>query len=51
MLEPVIAQMAEDTLKEEMNLSGAGAVTSVTREIPPSPIGTTRPLPRHAPGF
>lgn len=31
MLEPVIAQMAEDTLKEEMNLSGAGAVSSVTR--------------------
>ena len=28
MLEPVIAQMVEDTLKEEMNLSSAGAVSS-----------------------
>ncbi len=27
----MIAQMVEDTLKEEMNLSGAGAVSSVTR--------------------
>lgn len=31
MLEPVIAQMAEDMLKEAWALGGAGAVSSVTR--------------------
>lgn len=31
LLEPVIAQMAADMLKEEMNPAGVGAVSSVTR--------------------
>lgn len=31
LLEPVIAQMVEDVLKEELHLEGAGPVSSVTR--------------------
>ena len=31
LLEPVIAQMAEDILKEELSLAGAGPVSSITR--------------------
>lgn len=31
MLEPVIAQMAADTLQEEWSLNGSGAVSSVSR--------------------